>query len=348
MLQYLGSLFCGGAQRPSNPYSEARHPLYPTPPVRDNRGRQIQLARQELNRHIAIVKLFLKTLQDAFPQENLNLSTYVQWDDDNSPNAWFDPQNHRLVFEIANFLGDDNQRARFTRDLDIVAHEMGHAFDDIVLRKEMPKLPYQDQSGAIKESVADVFALMAKDWAIRNPVQTSTGIKRRYTLSPCEDFWTIGDKIVQDHSTSTGTSCAYKQVMRSFKNPGSAHEEHLEWGTDQQSLIYQKLPVTEQGDWGGVHINSGILNHIFYQICAQLNPQNPQSQVQAIGRVWLRTLSCFGEPHTFQHFGGMMIECLRQNGNQQLVDNIQNTWITFLSRAFNPEPTEITAFTITT
>ena len=58
-----------------------------------------------------------------------------------------------------------------------------------------------------------------------------------------------------------------KYALRSMKAPGTAYLNHPELGDDPQPATmdkFQNLPDTSSGDWGGVHINSGIPNFAFY------------------------------------------------------------------------------------
>ena len=69
------------------------------------------------------------------------------------------------------------------------------------------------------------------------------------------DDWLIGEDV-------TLTS----DFLRSIKNPpGGSQPGHM----DQ----YVKLPNTADGDWGGVHINSGIPNRMFYLLAEGLSEE---------------------------------------------------------------------------
>ncbi|MCP3740316.1 M4 family metallopeptidase [Rossellomorea sp. BNER] len=87
-------------------------------------------------------------------------------------------------------------------------------------------LVYENQSGALNESFSDVFG---------------------YFLDP-ED-WLMGEDVY-----TPGVS---GDALRSLSNPNAYNQpDHMN--------EYQNLPNTEQGDWGGVHINSGIPNKAAY------------------------------------------------------------------------------------
>ncbi|AUI69956.1 M4 family metallopeptidase [Beggiatoa leptomitoformis] len=94
-------------------------------------------------------------------------------------------------------------------------------------------LVYEGQSGALNEAFADIFGEMTQ------------------TRTQGQPDWIIGGQ-------ELGVT------IRSFTNPEAY---------DQPSTMssYQTLPNTEDGDNGGVHINSGIINHAFYLLSVGLN-----------------------------------------------------------------------------
>ncbi len=86
-------------------------------------------------------------------------------------------------------------------------------------------LVYQNQSGALNEAFADIFGEMVE--ARQNG----------------KNDWLLGTNI--------------GEIARSMSRPGDYRQpSHMN--------NYQDLPNTEDGDNGGVHINSGIINHAYY------------------------------------------------------------------------------------
>jgi Zn-dependent metalloprotease len=49
---------------------------------------------------------------------------------------------------------------------------------------------------------------------------------------------------------------------------------------------FVKMPDTDEGDWGGVHINSGIPNHAFYLLATALGGRS----WEAAGHIWFGAL----------------------------------------------------------
>jgi Zn-dependent metalloprotease len=81
-----------------------------------------------------------------------------------------------------------------------------------------------------------------------------------------------------------------KYALRSLKAPGTAYINHPELGSDPQPATmdkYQSLPDTESGDFGGVHINSGIPNFAFYVTAFNIGGY----AWEKAGRIWYAVLS---------------------------------------------------------
>jgi bacillolysin len=112
--------------------------------------------------------------------------------------------------------------------IDVAGHEMTHG-----VVQSTANLEYQGESGAINESMADVFGTM---------------------IDPDGD-WLIGEDIVLLSAYPSG-------AMRSLSDPHNG-------GTSLSTPGFQPRHVNEQyhgtQDNGGVHINSGIPNHAFYK-----------------------------------------------------------------------------------
>ncbi len=93
-------------------------------------------------------------------------------------------------------------------------------------------LIYQNQPGALNEAFADIFGEM---------------IEARTTGMP---DWILG----------TGLD----RPVRNMANPAA-------FGQPARMSDFVYLPVSEEGDWGGVHINSGIINRAYYLLAAGLD-----------------------------------------------------------------------------
>lgn len=109
--------------------------------------------------------------------------------------------------------------------LDVAGHEMSHG-----VVQTTANLKYQGESGAINESMADIFGVMID-----------------------RDDWKLGEDVV--------TSAFPSGALRDMQDPHNGGNQLGDPG-------YQPKHVNEQytgsQDNGGVHINSGIPNHAFY------------------------------------------------------------------------------------
>ena len=134
--------------------------------------------------------------------------------------------------------GDGTIFGDFTADPDIIGHELTHG-----VTQNESNLEYHDQSGALNESLSDVFGIMIKQRMLNQDVKNAD--------------WLIGENVLLGKN----------YALRSMKAPGTAYVNHPDLGTDPQPATmdkFIKLPNTSRGDWGGVHLNSGITNYAFY------------------------------------------------------------------------------------
>jgi Zn-dependent metalloprotease len=136
--------------------------------------------------------------------------------------------------------GDGVNFTSFAKSLDVTGHELAHG-----VIQYTAGLVYKGQSGALNEHFADVFGLAIKQWHLKQTAQTSD--------------WLIG-------ADCMGTKFAGKGI-RSFKAP--ADEKMVMMAQpDSMATIYKGV-----SDNGGVHINSGILNKVFYLVSLQIGTQ---------------------------------------------------------------------------
>lgn len=128
--------------------------------------------------------------------------------------------------------GDGTQFSDLAAGIDVMAHEMTHG-----VVENTANLVYENQSGALNESFADVF-----------------GVLYEFYVRGAGGNWLMGEDVV--------TPAVGGDALRNMQDPGasnvafSAQPGHM----DQ----FQNLPNTTAGDHGGVHINSGIPNKAFY------------------------------------------------------------------------------------
>jgi Zn-dependent metalloprotease len=155
--------------------------------------------------------------------------------------------------------GDGEIFQRFTISIDIVGHELTHG-----VTGDTANLDYQDQPGALNESVSDVFGSMVKQYGA-NPKQTADNAD-----------WLIGEGIFMPGIKG--------KALRSMSDPGSAYDDPT-LGKDPQPGTMAGYVNTDQ-DNGGVHINSGIPNHAFYLAATNLGGHSWDKA----GPIWYATL----------------------------------------------------------
>jgi Zn-dependent metalloprotease len=158
--------------------------------------------------------------------------------------------------------GDGRLFTGFTHALDVIAHELTHG----VTQYTVPGggLVYDGQSGALNESVSDVFGSVVKQWHLKQTAKKAD--------------WLIGAGIMTP---------AVGKALRSMADPGNTA---LTWSGDDQ-------PGTMGGyvEGGDVHTNSGIPNHAFYLAAIKLGGHSWDKA----GPIWYQALSLLHPDATF-------------------------------------------------
>lgn len=162
--------------------------------------------------------------------------------------------------------GDGNIFIRFTRSLDVVGHELTHG-----VVTHTSNLEYRNEPGALNEHFADVFGILVKQW------------RRKQTVKQSD--WMIGAEIMGPGVTA--------KCLRIF-TADKAYENDPVLGTDPQPK-HMRDKYTGTGDYGGVHINSGIPNHAFYLAAMVIGGR----AWQGAGRIWYKTLLGLTRTSTF-------------------------------------------------
>ncbi|MBS1623455.1 MAG: M4 family metallopeptidase [Bacteroidetes bacterium] len=121
--------------------------------------------------------------------------------------------------------------------LDVAGHEMTHG-----VIQSTANLAYQDQSGALNESMADVFGAMID-----------------------RSNWTIGEQVCLPGFFPSN-------ALRDLSNP---HNGASQGGNGWQPATMSEF-VNTTSDHGGVHTNSGITNHAFYYFATAVTKQKAE------------------------------------------------------------------------
>ena len=154
--------------------------------------------------------------------------------------------------------GDGVLFTAFTGPLDVTGHELTHG-----VTQYTANLEYQGQSGALNESVSDVFGSLIKQWHLGQTADRAD--------------WLIGQGLL--------ASGVHGVALRSMKEPGTAYDDPR-LGKDPQPAHMDHYVDTDS-DNGGVHINSGIPNHAFYLAASAIGG----NAWEKAGRIWYDTLT---------------------------------------------------------
>ncbi len=147
---------------------------------------------------------------------------------------------------------------RFTIAVDVIGHELTHG-----VTQYSANLNYADQSGALNESMSDVFGSLVKQYKLQQTADQAD--------------WLIGQGLL--------TSNVKGIALRSMKAPGTAYDDPV-LGKDPQPDSMNGYVNTTQ-DSGGVHINSGIPNRAFYATSVEIGGY----AWQKAGMIWYKTLT---------------------------------------------------------
>jgi Zn-dependent metalloprotease len=154
--------------------------------------------------------------------------------------------------------GDGEVFTGFTGSLSVIGHELTHG-----VTENTAGLAYQGQSGALNESISDVFGALTEQYSLGQTAEQAS--------------WLIGAGIFTDAVQGV--------ALRSMKAPGTAYDDDV-LGKDPQP-DHMRDYVETSDDNGGVHINSGIPNRAFYLVASALGG----NAWEHAGVVWYRTLT---------------------------------------------------------
>ena len=168
------------------------------------------------------------------------------------------------------FYGDgDGAQFNALVTLDICGHEMQHG-----ITSRTAGLIYSGESGALNESWSDAFGVMVELYA-RGGVENA-------------NTWRIGEDAYTP--ATSGDALRYMDTPHSAGNYGYTTNDDPDHYTER---------YTGTGDNGGVHINSGIPNHVFYLVVkGGTHAHIPGPFVTGIGpdkaaKIWYRALTTY-------------------------------------------------------
>ncbi|WP_299444927.1 protealysin inhibitor emfourin [uncultured Phycicoccus sp.] len=145
----------------------------------------------------------------------------------------------------------------FTRSLDVIGHELAHG-----VTQYTSGLNYQGQSGALNESVSDVFGVLVKQHVLGQSADQAD--------------WLVGAELLAPGVQGI--------ALRSMAAPGTAYDDPR-LGRDPQPA-HMRDYVSMSEDNGGVHVNSGIPNKAFHDLAVALGG----NAWEVPGQIWYDTI----------------------------------------------------------
>jgi Zn-dependent metalloprotease len=148
---------------------------------------------------------------------------------------------------------------RFTISTDVIGHELTHG-----VTQYSANLEYEGQSGALNESMSDVFGSLVKQYQLKQTADKAD--------------WLIGQGLLAKGINGV--------ALRSMKAPGTAYNDPKLGGKDPQPAHIKAYQEMDE-DNGGVHINSGIPNHAFFLAATILGGY----AWERAGKIWYAALT---------------------------------------------------------
>ena len=186
--------------------------------------------------------------------------------------------------------GDGEIFDRFTKPVDVLGHELTHA-----VTEHSAGLRYQDQPGALNESVSDVFGTCLKQWLLGQDVD--------------EADWLVGAGLFVPGVAARG--------LRDMANPGTAYDDPR-LGKDPQGASMDEY-VDTNDDNGGVHLNSGIPNRAFHLAATAIGGRS----WEGAGAIWYAALTG-GQVGATTDFAGFAAATVAAAGTH--ADAVRRAW----------------------
>jgi hypothetical protein len=188
--------------------------------------------------------------------------------------------------------GDGEIFDRFTKPVDVLGHELTHA-----VTEHSAGLRYRGQSGALNESVSDVFGTCLKQWLLGQTVEAAD--------------WLIGAGLFLPGINARG--------LRDMANPGTAYDDPKLGKDPQGASMDQYVDTTD--DNGGVHLNSGIPNRAFQLAATAIGGHS----WEGAGAIWYAALTG-SDVSAESDFAGFAAATVAAAGDH--ADAVQRAWET--------------------
>jgi Zn-dependent metalloprotease len=179
--------------------------------------------------------------------------------------------------------------------LDIAGHEITHG----VTEKEV-NFRYWGQSGALNESMSDVFGELIKQYSKNQNAD--------------EADWVVGDGLLKEGVNGRG--------IRDMLHPGTAYDDRRLGGKDPQPdnmKDYKQI----KSDNAGVHTNSGIPNRAFALFATAVGGHAWEDP----GHIWFEARKHSGNSPSFAQFAYQTIEAAKKIAHQSdEVEKLEQAW----------------------
>jgi Zn-dependent metalloprotease len=252
----------------------------------------------EAYEHVETVRQFYQQVfgRNSLDGSGLSIDSSVHYGTNFSNALW---NGQQMVYGD----GDGKVCTRFTVDLDVIGHELTHGVVQYTCN-----LVYAGESGALNEHLADVLGSVIKQW-----------FAKQSTTDPTTT-WLIGEHIFLQQPNA----------VRSMKAPGSAYKVKVASNPDQFITDQQVAAMAQYYsgglDSGGVHINSGIPNHVFYIASTQIGGNSWEK----LGKVWYDVMSggSLSAQATFLQFATLTVQQAKTNLGDGASQVVQKAWQT--------------------
>lgn len=242
--------------------------------------------------------------RNSIDGKGLHLIGNVHFDDDNGrtpgyDNAFWDGE------QMAFGDGDPQIFNTFTESLDITGHELTHGVTSYTANLE-----YEYQAGALNESISDVFGTLVKQYTLNQKAKDAD--------------WLIGAGLFRNSTNA--------RALRDMANPGTAYTNNRFIGSDPQPKDmdgYVNSSNDEDGDWGGVHTNSGIPNRAFYLAATGVGDY----AWDPAGKIWYAALTDpalkgVDTKNAFKVFADLTITHAQAIGGDAAATAVKKAWTT--------------------
>lgn len=250
--------------------------------IADKSAEQVYLAT-------GIVRDFLKEVlgRNGFDDEGSNLIASVHYLE-KYDNAFWDGE--QMVYGD----GDGIYFQSFTNSLAVTAHELFHG-----VVSATGGLRYNRESGALNESICDVFGAVCNQWQLNQTVDKAN--------------WIIGKGLFTSRVKGVG--------VRKLDAPGTAYNDPVIGKDPQPSHMngYYK----GNRDNGGVHINSSIPSLAFVRAAKKIGGYSWETMAQ----IWYKALTDKVKPSTnFVNFAQFTLE-IANSDYPSTYDALMAAWI---------------------